>query len=110
MTESREPDQLVLAVVAQAMRKRHRISKCPGCDGPRIHSKRRKGSLCFDCGRRWETSVITLSKRACDRCGRPITQPWGQSARCQACRREVARVKKTALNRAAYRRRLVRSA
>ncbi len=57
MTESREPDQLVLAVVAQAMRKR------------------------------------------------PITQPWGQSTRCQPCRREVARAKKTALNRSAYRRR-----
>ena len=110
MTESREPDQLVLAVVAQAMRRRHRVTRCPGCDGPRIHSKRRNGSLCFGCGRRWETSVIVLSKRTCDRCGQPITQPWGQSTRCNPCRQTVARVKKAAFNRAAYRRKLAQSA
>ena len=104
------PDQRVLAVVEQAMRKHHRITQCPGCTGPRIHSKQRRGSLCFLCGQRWETSVIVLSKRTCDRCGRPITQPWGQSTRCKPCRREVARVKKAALNRAAYRRKLAHSA
>ena len=110
MTESREPDQWVLAVVAQAMHKRHAITLCPGCTGPRIHSKQRRGSKCFLCWRRWETSVIVLSKRTCDRCGRPITQPWGQSTRCKPCRREVARVKKSARNRAAYRRKLAQSA
>lgn len=112
MTESAiTPDQWVLAVVAKAMRKRHRVTQCPGCQGPRIHSKRRRGSRCFGCGQRWEDSVITRPKRTCDRCGRPITRPWGQSTRCKPCRREVARVKKAALNRAAYRqRRSARSA
>ena len=107
---SRVPDQLVLAVVEKAMRTRHRITPCPGCQGPRIHSKRRKGSRCFGCGQRWKVSAIVLSERTCDRCGKPITQPWGQSTRCKPCRQEVAREKKTALNRAAYRRKLAPSA
>ena len=38
------PDQWVLAAVAQATRRRHLITKCPGCTGARIHSKRRNGA------------------------------------------------------------------
>lgn len=69
ISERREPDPWVLAVVEKAMRKGHRISDCPDCRGPRIHSKRRKGSWCVGCGRRWETSVIVLGKRTCDAVG-----------------------------------------
>ena len=103
ISEQREPDQWVLAVVETAMRKRYLITDCPDCRGPRIHSKQRNGSRCVGCVRRWETSVIR-STRTCDRCRKPITRQWGQSTRCQQCRREVARVKKAAYNRTAYRR------
>ena len=76
------PDHFVLAVVAQAMRKRHRITQCPGCMGPRIHSKLRNGSLCFGCGQRWETSIVLPT---CEYCQQPFAKTT-RSPFCATCR------------------------
>ena len=93
------PDQWVLAVVEQAMRKRHRITQCPGCLGPRIHSKRRRGSRCFGCGQRW-AEVVAL--HLCDSCQQPFAKTT-RSVFCATCRPVAAKRRKRKVARAAYR-------
>ena len=93
------PDQFVLAVVAQAMRKRHRVTQCPGCMGPRIHSKQRRGSRCCGCGQRWE-EVVAFP--LCEYCHQPFAKTT-RSPFCPTCRPVAAKRRKRSLERKAYR-------
>ena len=93
------PDHFVLAVVELAMRKRHRITQCPGCMGPRIHSKRRNGSRCFGCGQRWEEAVAFP---LCECCRQPFVKTT-RSPFCPTCRPVAAKRRKRSLERKAYR-------
>ena len=79
---ARQPTPYEVAVVRQAMDKGHTISTCAGCDGPRIHSKGRRGIRCIGCGQYWNISSWTKVRR-CDRCKYPL--PVNRRARCLPC-------------------------
>jgi hypothetical protein len=40
----------VVDLVGQALRQRHRITPCPACGGPLVHSRARVGARCLRCG------------------------------------------------------------
>ena len=70
--------------VRRAMKKGYRISLCPGCDGPRIHGKKR-GVRCVGCGQFWDVIAWTMPTLKCDRCRRDIPQLHGRKERCERC-------------------------
>lgn len=81
--ESRVPDQRVLQIVGLGLKQKHPITQCPGCAGPRIHSKQGRGMRCFGCGQYWDWSPWPKT-RYCDICKKPLTDP-NRKERCLSC-------------------------
>jgi hypothetical protein len=67
---SRPISPRVVAIVAQAIRERHRITLCDDCAGPMVHSKTGLAARCMACGRREGTKL-----GMCWECGSVIGAP-----------------------------------